>query len=156
MERDRESDTMNDQDNNNTKKRRNDQIENNTLWTIYGGSTLKDKLSNTITHLKFTGEFNHLLETGSLPKNLTHFVLDNQYNQPIRPGVLPASLKEITFGQSYNHLILSTVLPPNLEKLTLHKDYKFRFELMRDIIQNYTYRCTLSWSDDNVHFDILS
>lgn len=131
-------------------------IEQDVEWFVYDKESLKENtLSDTITHLKFTGQFDQPLTKNMLPTNLTHLIFEGKFNRAIRSGVLPESLKELTFNQLYNHLIVSEALPPNLAKLTVHKDYELRMDVMKDLIQNYSYKMTLSFSDDNVSISFV-
>lgn len=83
---------------------------------------VRDVIPSTVTHLRFSDNFNQLLEEGLLPQGLLHLTFGNDFNSIIKVGALPDSLTYLEFGRNFNQPF-GDALPPNLTQLDLSSCY---------------------------------
>ncbi len=69
---------------------------------FYKEHLIQGMLSDNLTHLILSYDFNFQIKENVLPKKLINLKFGNLYNQPLLPGVFPITLQFIEFGQDFN------------------------------------------------------
>ncbi|KAM9965095.1 hypothetical protein ACTFIW_004896 [Dictyostelium discoideum] len=100
-------------------------------WT-YNQPFYPGILPNSLKKLIFQegGDFNRILEVGSLPSSITTLILGD-YDQKIEKGVLPSSLTILELGGEFNQPLEGSI-PDSVTSLTL--GYRFNIALTENCI----------------------
>jgi hypothetical protein len=109
---------------------------------------------NNLKNLRFSINFNQIIEDNVLPNSLQTLTFGYCYNQMIGENVLPNSLQALTFGYFYNQMIGENVLPDSLRALTFC--YLYNQTIGENVLPKSLQNLTFSSNYDKViSFDVI-